>query len=90
MTEPSIRPIAGPAAWRGPDIAGAPDLLRRLAPGAIAEIDDAHNSVTRRGLDWPEIGRADFPLPSFAAELADIARELEEGRGFVMLRGLPA
>ncbi len=90
MTEPSIQPIAGPAAWRGPDIAGAPDLIRRLAPAAIAEIDDAHNSVTRRGLDWPEIGRADFPLPTFAAELADVARELEEGRGFVMLRGLPA
>src|SRR5262249_12785074 len=30
-----------------------------------------------------------FPLPIFAATLADIGRELEDGRGLVLLRGLP-
>jgi hypothetical protein len=35
------------------------------------------------------VRRADFPLPKLSKRLARIAKELEEGRGMVLLRGLP-
>jgi hypothetical protein len=45
--------------------------------------------VQARGLAWRDITRDDFPLPGLNAELTAAARELEEGRGIVLLRGLP-
>ena len=36
-----------------------------------------------------DITTANFPLPTLGARLKDLLRELLEGRGFFMLRGLP-
>jgi hypothetical protein len=85
---PPRRPIAGPFAWRGAELGD--DWIRPLPAGAPDEIDAALRAVKARGLSWPEITRAHFPLPQFAATLAEVSRELEHGRGFVRLRGLPA
>ncbi len=86
---PARRPIAGPFAWRGAEVAEG-DWIRPLPEGALAEIDAALAGVKARGLAWRDITRADFPLPEFAAMLAEVGREIEHGRGFVRLRGLPA
>jgi hypothetical protein len=59
-----------------------------MPPRVLAEIDAALGAVKERGLAWPDITRGDFPLPSYGADLADVARELEEGRGVALLRGL--
>ena len=40
-------------------------------------------------LDWSQIRREDFPLPSLDGLLADIADELENGVGILKLRGFP-
>ncbi len=82
-------PIQGPSAWRGAELREA-DWLVPLPEGAVAEIEAALAAVKARGLAWPEITRAHFPLPKFGAVLAEVSRELERGRGFVRLRGLPA
>lgn len=37
----------------------------------------------------PGITRRDFPLPRLGAKLAAILEEIEHGRGFVLMRGLP-
>jgi len=85
---PVRRPIIGPFAWRGAELAER-DWIRPLPEGALDEIDAALGGVKARGLSWPEITRADFPLPHFGATLAEVGREIEHGRGFVRLRGLP-
>jgi hypothetical protein len=36
-----------------------------------------------------DLGKEDFPLPTFAPRLKRIERELIDGRGFVLIRGLP-
>lgn len=84
-----IRPIGGPAAWRGGAFAADSDWIRTLSPESIVEIDAADRAAERRGLDWRDITRADFPLSTGAGELADLSRELEHGRGFALVRGLP-
>ncbi len=81
-------PIRGPCAWRGAELSDA-EWIVPLPEGAGSEIEAALAAVKARGLDWPAFGRDDFPLPKFGAVLAEARRELEEGRGFLHLRGLP-
>jgi len=57
---------------------------------ACAERDiDAHLAAIRRdAVPLHEITLRHFPLPSIAADLAKLADELENGRGFALIRGL--
>jgi hypothetical protein len=81
------RPIAGPCAWRGRDIAKSSRWLRDLTSSHVAEIEGA--LARSRHLPWQEIARANFPLPGLAGLFDDIRDELENGSGMVKLRGLP-
>jgi hypothetical protein len=81
--------IPGPQAWLGRDMAASTAWIRPFSSRAIEEIDGALRGVQRRGLRWPKFGRDDFPLPTFSADIAEVLEELENGRGFVLLRGLP-
>jgi hypothetical protein len=81
----------GPAAWYGPQWRGRDDWIVRLGDGDVAEIDAALHAWSARATDAatpPEA--ADFPLPGLAPRLAGIRRELLHGRGFVLVKGLPA
>ncbi|MGH7415902.1 MAG: TauD/TfdA family dioxygenase [Candidatus Rokuibacteriota bacterium] len=82
-------PISGPMVWHGQELAGSTDWIRPFAPAAIDEIDAALRSVQARRLAWRDIRKKDFPLPGASAELAQANRDLEWGRGLVLLRGLP-
>jgi hypothetical protein len=81
--------IVAPFAWKGADLQHRTDWIRPFTLAELAEIDAAVQGVKRRGLDWVDVTREDFPLPAFSAELAKIARELETGLGMILLRGLP-
>jgi hypothetical protein len=83
------QPMTGPFVWRGDDLARASDWIRPLSAAAIAELDAALRLVQQRGLGWRDVRKKDFPLPGFSAELAQVNRDLEWGRGLVLLRGLP-
>ena len=83
------RPIEGACAWTGAELRNRTDWIRPFKTAELAEIDAAVRAVQRRGLDWVDVGRDEFPLPTFAGEIARIAQELETGRGMIMLRGLP-
>jgi hypothetical protein len=83
------QPIDHPCAWRGQDIASSRDWIETLSPDEVREVEAAMHDVKRRGLSLHQVRRADFPLPSLSKRLARIAREVEDGRGFVLLRGLP-
>src|SRR5688572_29702073 len=81
--------IVAPFAWKGMDLQDRTDWIRPFRPDELKEIDAALQGVKRRGLDWVDVTREDFPLPAFSSELAKIAQELETGRGMILLRGLP-
>lgn len=81
-------PVGGPGAWRGAEMAKRPDLWRyRFSPDEVRELDDAMRRSCGRAII--DIGRTDFPLPTLGSVFADMRRELLEGRGFVLLRGVP-
>ena len=83
------QPLTGPAAWRGADLAGDDSWLHVLTPQAIADVDAALAELQRRGKTFPDFTADDFPLPHWQADLARHADALENGRGFLVLRGLP-
>jgi alpha-ketoglutarate-dependent taurine dioxygenase len=82
-------PIAGPAAWRGAELAGCSDWIVSLAPAQIDELERARAAARATGRPLAALRREDFPLPGLAPAIAGWARELAEGRGFLLVRGLP-
>ncbi|WP_052390100.1 TauD/TfdA family dioxygenase [Streptomyces sp. NRRL B-24484] len=82
-------PLTGPAAWHGPDLAGRDEWTVRLSPAHLAELDAALHTARGRGTTLLRSTAADFPLPTLATELDRIADELENGRGFALVKGVP-
>jgi hypothetical protein len=61
-----------------------------LAPAEIAEIESAIGALAAREADIAAIAAHDFPLPTLGPRLRTRVRdEVLNGRGFLMLRGLP-
>ncbi|MDO5624110.1 MAG: TauD/TfdA family dioxygenase [Pseudomonadota bacterium] len=90
MSQILTEPITGPAAWRGADIAqDAAQWTRRLSPEAIATIDAALATLKARGKAFPHFDKQDFPIDALAPELREWAEVLENGLGFLLVRGLP-
>ena len=83
------RQIAGPAAWRGAEMRNREVWIYRLNDGDIAELEQALAAAQRRGLAPAALEPADFPLPTLGPVLRTIRDELIDGRGFVLIRGLP-
>ncbi len=81
--------ITGPSAWYGPQVATRTDWIHLLSDEELAEIDLATRRVGERGLEPATLRREDFPLPTLGPRLRRILTEVLEGRGFVLLRGLP-
>lgn len=80
--------IAGPGAWIGPEIQRDESWVYRVDAAAVAEIDAALAQAKSVGARIPFAADA-FPLPRLAAELDNILEEIEHGRGFVLVRGIP-
>lgn len=83
------QPITGPAAWRGADLASDFTWLHQLSRASVAELDAALAHVKAQGLSFPHFSKEDFPLQALLPDLQRCADELENGRGFLVLRGLP-
>lgn len=80
----------GPAAWYGPEVATRDDWLMKLDAAEVAEVERATKALAGREADIAAITAADFPLPTLGPRLkARVRDEVLNGRGFLMLRGLP-
>lgn len=82
-------PVTGAVAWTGADMARTRDWAVWVPQAGIAEIDVALRRFRDCGRALAELKRQDFDLPSLRDMLRAIADELENGRGFVQLKGLP-
>ena len=89
-TATTRKPITGPSAWNGADMRGrSAEWTYRLSPAEVAEIEDATRIIRGRGLDLATVRREDFPLPTLGPKLDQLRAEVLDGRGFVLLRGMP-
>jgi hypothetical protein len=81
--------IGGPAAWYGPEMQSSREWLEVLSESEITEVDAAAERLVSADKDIAAIQASDFPLPSLAPRLARILDDVLNGRGFVLLRGIP-
>jgi hypothetical protein len=79
-----------PSAWTGEAMRRRTDWVLQWPQEVIAELESAAAGVRFARKAMPGFTRNDFPLPRAGAFLAEVMREVTQGRGFVLLRGLPA
>lgn len=78
-----------PGLWRGADLQRSTDWIFCFPQEALTEIERAVKHVEEKGLTAPNFGKEDFPLPEFSQVLRGMLEELEQGRGFFLMRGFP-
>ena len=83
------RPVDDPACWTSAELGASSAWQIRLTDADRAELDQALAHVREQKLSILQVTKADFPLRSLAEKLAGVRREILEGRGFVLLRGVP-
>src|SRR6185503_9122377 len=77
------------AEWRRSDVADTTSWTELLSAGELVELDRALSHAKSKSTDVLRLGKDDFPLPSLGPRLKHIERELIDGRGFVLIRGIP-
>jgi len=82
-------PVRDRSVWRGADFQNDESWVYPLTPSDVKELDAALALVTEKGLEPLAFTQAEFPLPTLGPKLAAILEELENGRGFALIRGLP-
>ena len=82
-------PFQGRGAWRRDDFASPDAWTYWFPPTVLAELDSAMRRVLAARREISTLSTADFPAPAFAADAAALRKEVESGRGFVVMRGLP-
>ena len=61
----------------------------RLSDAETAEVERAIESIDRWGVELATINAANVPLPALRPRLNEMLEEVLNGRGFVLIKGLP-
>ncbi|NKC17111.1 MAG: taurine catabolism dioxygenase TauD [Gammaproteobacteria bacterium] len=89
MSSALLHPLTTPAAWTSEALAGDPNWRMTLDDTARDELREVVKSAVASGKPATELSRADFVLPTLGAKLEGLRGQLEGGRGFQLLSGLP-
>ncbi|WP_432974065.1 TauD/TfdA family dioxygenase [Dactylosporangium sp. CA-233914] len=80
--------IDGPAAWRGDEIADSTSWQYQLSDPEIAELERVGRAFVDDDPDLRTVTAEQYPLPTCEAGLKRWAADLDNGPGFVLVRGL--
>jgi hypothetical protein len=82
-------PVRSPAAWRGDELERAGDWLTTLSREEVDEVERglAHARATHKPL--AELEKGDLPLPMLGRKIDAWRRQVGEGYGVQVIRGLP-
>ncbi len=84
-----MEPVVDPAEWSAQSLGPVREWTYRVTDRDRDELLAAADHFRALALPLPAVDRASFPLPKLKDVLADIRRELIEGRGIVMVQGFP-
>ncbi|KAM6531539.1 hypothetical protein FSOLCH5_000999 [Fusarium solani] len=75
-------------AWTGNQFADESDYIHTLSESDLQEAEDALRVFKALGLDGDLVSRDNFPLPTLGPRLDEIRRDVHDGKGFGVIRGL--
>lgn len=81
--------IHGPEAWLGSELRDDSSWIHPLSDSCVKCLDEALAMATASSTPLHQMRQDDFNLGELAPQLASFSDELENGRGFLLLRGLP-
>ncbi|MEM7410973.1 MAG: TauD/TfdA family dioxygenase [Myxococcota bacterium] len=81
--------LEGPDAWRSSELGPTERWVEHWQPEEIAELEAAVERVVASGRAGGVLRAEDFALPRCKERIAGWFAELEHGRGFCLVRGLP-
>ncbi|WP_027967560.1 TauD/TfdA family dioxygenase [Halomonas halocynthiae] len=81
--------LKGEAAWKGPELSDGCSWIWQLTDREIGAIDDALCYLKAVG-GGAAFKKEDFPLYGIESWIAGVNEELENGKGFLLIRGLDA
>jgi hypothetical protein len=84
-----MQPVIDPAGWSPEGFGAVAAWSYRFSERDVLELADAVASVRRNRIPIEAVSKDNFPLERLAGVLADIKRELTDGRGMVMIQGFP-
>jgi len=84
---PDLVPLEPRCEWRGGDIGES--YVFQLSDAHVDELDRALTQAESSCDDVLDITRESFPLPTLGPALEGVADELVNGRGVVLIRGVP-
>jgi hypothetical protein len=84
-----VRELTGPAVWTSEEMRARSDWKLELDDAQVAELNAALEAVDRPGVELTDVTLDDFRLPTLAGVFAAVVDELMDGRGFVLVRGVP-
>lgn len=83
-----LEPIVGECAWRGDELEKSPSWLYHLSPAQVSELEQLGARFLEDDPDLRSVTAADYPLSGFDEAIASWGRDVDHGRGFVLVRGL--
>jgi len=81
--------LCGPSVWNANTFENDDNWIYNFSDEELSEIDTALKDLITVNLAFPNFSITDFHVPKLEARLNEFSNELENGRGFVVLRGLP-
>lgn len=89
-TDPTLPPeVEDRSAWYGSDLATRSDWAERLSDSDIPEVERACLELEQSQIEITTPSAKDIPLPTLASWLHQMLDEVLNGRGFVLIKGLP-
>src|ERR1700722_9098131 len=87
MNTADLIPLEPACEWRTDELGDS--YVFELTDAHVEELDRALVHAEKHSDDVLDITRESFPLPTLGSELARITRDLIDGRGVALIRGVP-
>ena len=77
------------SSWRGPKMNSSMEWLYTIGKDEISDLKSALQRVKAQNIPLLQITKEDFSLPCLSKKLQRILNDVQHGRGFAVLRGIP-